>query len=215
MYIVSCKIVKECDEGTVLLVSMPNQSLTRYERSASVNGYFNGQLQIDDGRFITARQRRLIYATMNDIALYTGYPSEEVKSLLKDDFIAQTGIHDFSFADCSISIAKRFISHLIEFVFKWQIPLNSPVLERCDDIERTLFAALKHSTCIICGQPGEVHHWDAIGMGRDRSTYDDGDHRKICLCRQHHNEAHNIGRDTFSKKYHVYGVVFNTKTVHS
>jgi hypothetical protein len=50
---------------------------------------------------------------------------------------------------------------------------------------------------------------DAIGMGRDRKTYDDSGHKKISLCRVCHSEAHTIGWETFSNKYVVVGVVFN------
>lgn len=64
--------------------------------------------------------------------------------------------------------------------------------------------------CEITGyqKPAEIHHWDAIGMGRDRKKVDDSKHRKIALCREHHTEAHAIGRDTFGDKHHVYGILF-------
>ena len=60
----------------------------------------------------------------------------------------------------------------------------------------------------MCGQDGEEHHWDAIGMGRDRRKIDDSDLRKIRLCRVLHTEVETIGRDTFENKYHVYGVLW-------
>lgn len=87
-------------------------------------------------------------------------------------------------------------------------PTSSPK-EAFDDIERYIRLSLEKRFCAVCGaiEGVEVHHWDAIGMGRDRTHYNDSNHRKICLCRGHHTEAETIGRDTFADKYHVYGVL--------
>lgn len=63
----------------------------------------------------------------------------------------------------------------------------------------------------MCGRPGEIHHVDAIGMGRDRNRVDDRRMRKICLCREHHTEAHKIGQPTFMKKYHVHGIYYEER----
>lgn len=38
--------------------------------------------------------------------------------------------------------------------------------------------------------------------------FNDSNLRKLCLCRVHHMEAHQIGRNTFEQKYHVYGIIF-------
>lgn len=67
---------------------------------------------------------------------------------------------------------------------------------------------MKLKKCAICGREGEIHHVDTIGMGNDRRKVDDSDYRKICLCRQHHTEAHNIGMTEFESKYKVYGIKF-------
>lgn len=64
--------------------------------------------------------------------------------------------------------------------------------------------------CAVCGQPrADVHHWDPLGSGRNRRKYDDSGHRKIALCRAHHSEVHNIGRETFAGKYKVRGIIYN------
>lgn len=59
----------------------------------------------------------------------------------------------------------------------------------------------------MCGRPGEIHHVDAIGAGRDRRYVDDSGYRKICLCREHHTAAHQRGMKAFEQMYHVYGIV--------
>ena len=101
-----------------------------------------------------------------------------------------------------------FIDYLLEFALKHDIALAESGLERTDDIDRYLWMCLKYRKCCICGTPGELHHVDAIGMGNDRRTLDDSNHRKICLCRAHHTEAHKLGVDSFNGKYKVKGIVF-------
>ena len=122
--------------------------------------------------------------------------------------MAATGDDYFSFGDCNVSTARRFISFLLDFALEWDVPLVDNLINRTDDINAAIYSSLKHGRCIICGRDGEVHHWDVIGTGRNRKIYDDSKHRKICLCHVHHDEAHTIGKDTFSEKYHVYGIIF-------
>lgn len=47
---------------------------------------------------------------------------------------------------------------------------------------------------------------NAIGMGRDRKEIVHEGMEVLPLCRVHHSEAHTIGRETFCKKYHVFGI---------
>ena len=204
---VKAKVHKESREGTYFYVLVPNESLTDEVQKLSKNGMLNGELRIDDGRNISAEQRKKIYATLVDIATYLGYPPEELKEIMKYQFIAHSGEKYFSLRNCSMTIARCFINYIIEFVLEWQIPLKDALLERTDDINAAIYMSLKHKKCIICGMNGEIHHWDAIGKGRDRTTVDDSKLRKLCLCRKHHSESHTIGQKRFEIKYHVYGII--------
>ena len=47
---------------------------------------------------------------------------------------------------------------------------------------------------------------NTLQVGNDRNKVDDSDKRKIALCREHHQEAHSMGWDSFKEKYHVEGV---------
>lgn len=38
--------------------------------------------------------------------------------------------------------------------------------------------------------------------------FDDGRHKKICLCRLHHTIAHQKGVEDFRRTYKVYGIIF-------
>ena len=96
----------------------------------------------------------------------------------------------------------------LDYALEQGIPLLDFALNRTDDIGHYLYACLKLRKCAICGREGEIHHVDTIGMGNDRRKVDDSYYRKICLCRQHHTEAHNIGMIEFESKYKVYGIRF-------
>jgi len=158
---------------------------------------------------ITPEQRKKIYALFRDIASYTGNTPENEKENLKTLFIQQTHYEPFSLANCDWKLASDFIEWLINFCFENGIPLTEHPLRTLDDIEKYVRICLKNKICTICGKPGEIHHWDAIGQGRDRTRIDDSRLRKICLCREHHREAHTIGVNAFEDKYHVYGVIWN------
>lgn len=79
-------------------------------------------VRIDDGRSISALQRKHIYATFNDIAKYTGYTPDETKQVMKYSYIALTGQKEFSLSDCSMTVARDFLEYLIEFCIEEGIP---------------------------------------------------------------------------------------------
>ena len=97
---------------------------------------------------------------------------------------------------------------ILDYVGENGIQLPEPITDRTDDMERAMYSCLRWKKCAVCGQQGEIHHVDTIGMGNDRRRVDDRLYRKICLCRKHHTEAHTIGMDCFEKKYKVYGIIF-------
>jgi len=200
---------KETKEGTYFIVLVRKESLIDKVKRFINNGILKGVIRLDDGRTITSEQRKKAYATMADIAIYSGNLPEEVKEILKYYYIGSTGEKYFSLSDCSVSTAKDFISYLIDFCLEWNIPLSDTLLNRTDDIDKAVYSSLKHKRCVLCGLEGEIHHFDAIGMGRNRNSFDDSNLKKICLCRMHHTEAHAIGVKTFEEKYHVYGILFN------
>lgn len=159
---------------------------------------------------ISPEQRKMCFAIFKDIGVYVGdYNVESVKEQQKANFLQTFPNHDtFSLSNCKRELANEFITFLVAFCFIQGIPLRQSPREAFDSVDTYLYLCLRYEKCAICGKPSETHHWNAIGMGRDRRKYDDSDHRKIALCREHHTEVETIGRDTFAEKHHIYGVKF-------
>lgn len=190
-------------EGTYLKLWIPGRNLLEFLTEKFVH---DCGLWLEDGRHITAAQRKKIYATVRDISEYTGYLPEEQKEWLKYLHIERTGCQYFSLSSCSITTAREYINTILDYALEAGIPLTDLAINRTDDIGRYLYSCIMRRRCCVCGQPGEIHHVDAIGMGRDRRQVDDSDSRKICLCRVHHTEAHNTGMPIFENRHKVYGI---------
>lgn len=195
---------KVSQEGTTLIVFLPNINLQDAIESKRMN---KCGLWLEDGRHITAEQRKKAYATIADISEYTGYLPEEQKELLKFHHRGITGCKKFSLSNCSIDTAREFINTILDYALKEGVPLTDFGVDRTDDIGKYLYFCIKHKKCAVCGDKGEIHHVDTIGMGADRRKVDDSSYRKICLCRKHHTQAHTIGMTEFKSKYKVYGIV--------
>lgn len=196
--------VKEDSSGTSIIIKIPGKRLQEPIVRKRIR---DAELRLDDGRTITAEQRKKAYATIRDISDYTGYLPEEQKEWLKYLHIARTGCEYFSLSDCSIDTARVFINTILEFALENGIPLSGLAVERTDDIGKYLYFCIKHKKCCVCGKDGEIHHVDAIGMGNDRRRTDDSGYRKMCLCRTHHTIAHQRGMEAFTAMYKVYGIV--------
>lgn len=195
---------RERKDGTDLVVSVPDLKLGDMFQRKKIR---NAEIRFDDGRHISAEQRKKAYATIRDIADWTGYLPEEMKEILKYQHMMRTGDAYFSLSNCSMDTAREFINTILEFALENGIPLSDNAIERTDDIGRYLYYCLLHKKCAICGKDGEIHHEDAIGMGNDRKKVDDSSYKKICLCREHHTLAHSLGVIRFREMYKVYGIV--------
>lgn len=194
---------REQKDGTDLVVSVPDLKLGDMFQRKKIR---NAEIRFDDGRHISAEQRKKAYATIRDIADWTGYLPEEMKEILKYQHMMRTGDAYFSLSNCSMDTAREFINTILEFALENGIPLSDNAIERTDDIGRYLYYCLLHKKCAICGKDGEIHHEDAIGMGNDRTKVDDSSYKKICLCREHHTLAHSLGVIRFREMYKVYGI---------
>ena len=194
---------EESEKGTELLITIPGKRIAEILTEKRIK---NAELRFDDGRTISAEQRKKAYAMIRDIADYTGYLPEEQKEWLKVLYIIKTGRKNISLSDCSMDEAREFINVILEYAIENGVELREEGINRADDIGKYLYFCIKHRKCAVCGRDGEIHHEDAIGMGNDRRAMDDSNHKKICLCRNHHTIAHQQGVEEFRKTYKVYGI---------
>ena len=185
---------KESEKGTELLITIPGKRIGEILTEKRIK---NAELRFDDGRTISAEQRKKAYATIRDIADHTGYLPEEQKEWMKYQYMIKTGNDYISLSDCSMDEAREFINVILEYAIENGVQLSEKAILRTDDIGKYLYFCIKHKKCAICGRNGEIHHEDAIGMGKDRKTVDDSNYRKICLCREHHTIAHQQGIERF------------------
>ena len=165
-------------------------------------------VEFEDGRQITVKQRKKIYVLIKYIADWQGYtPTEVTKELLKYEFISSpireaiSSDDSFSLSDCDRTTARLFITWLIEFCLMHDIPCGEPLWKLCEDIEKYMWVCAVTKHCAVCGKKAELHHYDTVGTGRNRKEICHIGMRCLPLCREHHTQIHNIGRDEFCKRY--------------
>ncbi len=165
------------------------------------------ELRLDDGRNISAVQRKKAYAIIRDISDYTGDLPEYAKEMLKYMFVERSGEPYFSLSDCSMSTARKFISFLIDVCFEQNIGTRDTLLNRTDDIGRYLYSCIANRKCAVCNRKAEIHHCEGsrVGMGFNRRKIDNEGRYAVALCRKCHCAAHNDEAGFFDK-YHIYGI---------
>lgn len=163
------------------------------------------ELKIIDPQRITDKQRRKIFALVNDIEAHTGQPRDYMRQLFQDyvKFINGYDIR-ISLADCSRKIAKEIIEVIIEWVFLNDIPLNYKTSDMLKENKTFLYYATVNRMCVICGKPNaDLAHYETVGRGMNRKLIDHYDKHILALCRTHHSEQHNMGIKTFNRKYYL------------
>lgn len=160
-----------------------------------------------DSRPLSDKQRRACYALLHEISEYTGMGTSPTKEYMKLKFMAEelqdTGDKIFSLSNAPMSLVCAFQRFLVRFILDWDIPCSFSLLEFVDDVEDYVYACLVNKKCAVCGKPTDLHHVDAVGMGRDRDEILHLGMRALPLCRQHHQECHQIGQKTFEERYHL------------
>ena len=168
-----------------------------------------------DKRGITSEQRRKAWALMTEIADYQGQTKDDVYAEQKTAFtlkhleILQGEL--FRLSSATVTMARAFITMLIEIIIEYGIPTKEPLYGLCDDIPRYVYACLMNKKCAVCGRKTELHHVDAVGLGRDRREINHIGMRALPLCREHHEEAHRIGNTAFLERYHLEPIPIDEK----
>ena len=182
----------------------------------SNNGNIVANIAFENKDMLSDDQRKKIFALINDICEHTGYMNEEMYQKMKFYFMAYSGCDTFSIARNKVTkdFASRFIEFIIEWCFQMEIPFMNRDYHLSSNESRTLFIYLKYRSCFVCGkQHSDVAHVQTVGAGRNRRKIDHSKHEFMCLCREHHNEQHTIGIDTFIRKYHLGVIKLNTEQI--
>lgn len=191
-------VVEERDDGVTVFVPFPHDK-KKPEGYQPLVG-----VELVDKRHISADQRKKAYVLISYIAAWWGYtPLEAMKEMLKLMFIgeAETLRRTFSLSDCDMTTARLFITYLIDFCLLHGVDVGEPLYQLSEDIPRYVWACLMNKRCAVCGKKAELHHVDAVGMGRNRKEICHIGMRALPLCREHHTEIHAVGREEFLKRY--------------
>lgn len=200
MKITTAKILRVA-ENKILL--QPFEDINRELQQKQITTV---ELRLDDGRTISAEQRRKTWALINDIDDWMGnYLPEVTRSIMETMFIAKMGYEWFSLSNVDMTTAKEFITFLINFCFENSVPTRDTLLNQTDDIGKYLYMCLEHRKCAICNDKAEVHHVDRVGAGRNRDEIVHIGMRAIALCHKHHMMAHQDEKGLF-ERYFVYGI---------
>ena len=172
------------------------------------------EIRIDDGREITAEQRRKIYATLRDIAEWSGDIPEAVKNYFKWSFIGDHGGKMFSLSDVDRDTARGYLTYLIDFCIRWGVPCSDPLWERCEDIWRYMYRCVMERKCCITGAPGaHIHHVDRVGM-RSRDEICHIGMRVVPLSAELHQKVHTEGgEDEFYELHHIEPIALTERMV--
>ena len=186
-------------------VVVENLDLTDDDLLLLDNGYpLDVNIEIQDGKKITVKQRKKVFALLNDIEAHTGSPREDMKEMFTDFIVTLNGYSKrLSLSDCTRKQAGELIDTIMAWVFQNDIPLNYKTSDLMKQDQTFLYLATVHRKCVICGKYGELAHYHAVGRGRNRRKIDHTDNRVLALCREHHQMQHEMGMDSFNAKYHL------------
>ena len=169
------------------------------------NGYpLDVNIEIQDGKKITVKQRKKIFALVNDIEGHTGQPRDWLRLMFQDYISLLKGYSKrLSLSDCTRKQAGELIDVILAWTFEHDIPLNYKTSDLMKQDQTFLYLATVHRKCVICGKYGELAHYHAVGRGRNRRKIDHTDNKVLALCREHHQMQHDMGMDSFNAKYHL------------
>ncbi len=169
------------------------------------NGYpLDVNVEIQDGKRITVKQRKKIFALVNDIEAHTGQPRDWLREMFQDFVVVLNGYSKrLSLSDCTRKQAGELIDVILSWTFEHDIPLNYKTSDLMKNDQTFLYLATVHRKCVICGKHAELAHYHAVGRGRNRRKIDHTDNKVLALCHSHHREQHDMGMDNFNTKYHL------------
>lgn len=166
-----------------------------------------GVLELEDKYSISHAQRKKAHVLLQAICRWSGYtPLETEKTMTKQMFMDSqlpTVAEEFSLSDCSMEVAKNYITWLIDFCLLQDIPCGEPMWKLAEDIPKYVYMAAVHKRCAVCGKKAELHHCEGgrIQMGGNRNKVNHIGRPCLPLCRHCHTVLHKIGEKSFLERY--------------
>ena len=196
---------KQADDGTYTAV-ISGLTLGNDETQLLDAGYdIAVEVNVYDPYKITDKQRRKVFALVNDIEAHTGSPREYMRSMFMDYLKSLQGTEErISLSNCSKREASDLVDAIITWIFQNHIPLNHKTSDLMRNDNYFIYLSTINRQCVICGKPNsDIAHLEAVGSGRDRRTHDHTNHHVLALCRNHHSSQHQMGIETFNQTYHL------------
>ena len=213
-----------------IVITLPVEKVTAGLKT-ELEEYFNNlPIKVIPVKKLSQAQNGLIHVLLKEFGEQLGYTLLEIKELMKEQFAIATDRLDFSTARCDMETANEFISFIIEQALELGINLYilgkhdkryKHILEIDNITQRYVIACLRKRTCCICGKVHDeyntvdLEHWKTVASSAGTYENDDGlQNPFLTLCRQHHNEKHNIGVESFKNRYYIEGVWLNPQLVY-
>ena len=186
-------------------VVVPDVQLNEMDQLMIENGYpLDVEFNIIDGRTITIKQRKKIFALLNDIYIHYGQPQNDLRQMFQFYLEMMKGYDPISLSNCSVTVARELIEVILEWTFLHNVPLNYKTTDLLKEDSKFIYLTVMNRQCAICGKPkSDLAHKQAIGRGRNRNKMNHYGHEVLALCRNHHTEQHQIGIRSFNEKYHL------------
>lgn len=179
-------------------VKIPHKNLDDLQRGLGTEIDVN----FVDPNDISHKQRKLIFALLNDIEDWNGDPVEYRRHILTREFMALNDMDHFSLSNCSMTEAREFIELILTFIFRYDVPIKFETSDLMKDDKSFIYMCVMKRKCVICGKPNaELAHFHAVGRGRNRRHIDHRDNKVLPLCHKHHTLQHNMGMKSFNDYY--------------
>lgn len=196
----------ESDEVEVSLIGIREPLITPEQRRKifallhDITAFISGETDRNEIRFTLSAMQVLYLMDATD--------EESIRFALTDNYCRLQGVDLFSLStkneNCaSRELASDFIDWLVNLCVENAIPCMDTLLNRCEDVERYVYACVANRRCAICGKKADIHEVDTVGMGRNRSKIGHVGQLVEPLCRVHHQEAGEIGQKSFDELYHL------------
>ena len=159
---------------------------------------------VSDPYKITDKQRRKVFAMVRDIFNHYGQPLDYLRYMFQKQLEFLHGYEPISLSNCSRRQASELIELILDFVFTHDIPMNKSTSDLMSNDKYFIYKSTINRICVVCGaKNADLAHYQAVGRGRNRNKINHYGNKVLALCRNHHTEQHQIGMDSFNKKYHL------------